>query len=382
MPPFSTILLLLFLFLAPLIKSETLTVHIIAHSHCDPGWLDTFEQYYRRDVSRILTGVTNALSTDRSKRFIWSEISFFMRWWDSQNESMKNKFKILVANGQMEFVGGGWVQNDEANPTAEAVMNQVSQGHDYIHSIFGVRPHIGWQIDPFGHSALTPSLWSLMGYDAMVINRIHYLTKKQYKSTKSMEFVWQGSRLSNHNELDTSMFTHVLHSHYSAPRGYDWEEPGVPRVSQWNAASRGSSLAAKMKGRANAYRTKHLLVTFGDDFKFKNANLQFQNMDLIIKAINNNPGLGVSIRYSTLSEYFSAVHSESQQKNIAFPFHRGDFFPYADNGDSYWTGYYSTRPTLKVSNIFGFFENQNLKLLFFPIFFVCTRMATPTLNNP
>ena len=355
-----TILLLLFLFLAPLIKSETLTVHIIAHSHCDPGWLDTFEQYYRRDVSRILTGVTNALSTDRSKRFIWSEISFFMRWWDSQNESMKNKFKILVANGQMEFVGGGWVQNDEANPTAEAVMNQVSQGHDYIHSIFGVRPHIGWQIDPFGHSALTPSLWSLMGYDAMVINRIHYLTKKQYKSTKSMEFVWQGSRLSNHNELDTSMFTHVLHSHYSAPRGYDWEEPGVPRVSQWNAASRGSSLAAKMKGRANAYRTKHLLVTFGDDFKFKNANLQFQNMDLIIKAINNNPGLGVSIRYSTLSEYFSAVHSESQQKNIAFPFHRGDFFPYADNGDSYWTGYYSTRPTLKVSNI-GFFENQNLK---------------------
>jgi hypothetical protein len=97
--------------------------------------------------------------------------------------------------------------------------------------------------------------------------------------------------------------------------------------------------------------TNHLLVTFGDDFKFKNAALQFRNMDLLINAINKNTGLGVHIRYSTLSEYFSAVHSESTLKKISFPFHRGDFFPYADNGDSYWTGYYSTRPTLKVREI-------------------------------
>ena len=116
--------------------------------------------------------------------------------------------------------------------------------------------------------------------------------------------------MSNHNELDTSMFTHVLHSHYSAPRGYDWEEPGTPRVSQWNAASRGSGLASKMKQRAHAYRTNHLLVTFGDDFKFKNAALQFQNMDLIIRAINDNKGLGVHIRYSTLSEYFLEVEPD------------------------------------------------------------------------
>jgi hypothetical protein len=120
-------------------------------------------------------------------------------------------------------------------------------------------------------------------------------------------------------------------------------------VSTWNAGSRAASLVSKLKRRASAYKTRHLLVTFGDDFKFKNAALQFQNMDLIIKNINSNQGLGVHIRYSTLSEYFQAVHSDAHRKNVAFPFHRGDFFPYADNGDSYWTGYYSTRPNLKVS---------------------------------
>ena len=204
-------LLLLLSAVFALADDRTLYVHIIPHSHCDPGWLDTFEQYYRRDVSRILTGVMNALSRDPSKRFVWSELSFFMRWWQTLNSADKDKFKKLVANGQLEFVGGGWVQNDEANPTAEAVVNQVSEGHDYVESLFGVRPHIGWQIDPFGHSAMTPSLWALMGYDAMVINRIHYQTKKRFKQQSAMEFVWQGSRMSRQADLDTSIFTHGLH---------------------------------------------------------------------------------------------------------------------------------------------------------------------------
>jgi len=30
------------------------------------------------------------------------------------------------------------------------------------------------QIDPFGHSSLTPSVFAKAGFDALVINRIHF----------------------------------------------------------------------------------------------------------------------------------------------------------------------------------------------------------------
>lgn len=44
---------------------------------------------------------------------------------------------------------------------------------------------------------------------------------------------------------------------------------------------------------------------------------------------------GIKIRYSTPSEYFDILKREA--KNTQFPVFRNDFFPYADNEDSYWT---------------------------------------------
>ena len=45
-------------------------------------------------------------------------------------------------------------------------------GHEYLRKTFGVRPKIGWQIDPFGSSISTPTIFAKMGFDAHVINRI------------------------------------------------------------------------------------------------------------------------------------------------------------------------------------------------------------------
>lgn len=99
-----------------------------------------------------------------------------------------------------------------------------------------------------------------------------------------------------------------------------------------------------MRQRASAYRTPHLLVPFGDDFKFKAADRQFGNMDRLMEHINaNSDSLNMRVQYSTLSDYFQAVAATETKHSVM----EGDFFPYADNEDSYWTGYYTTRPLLK-----------------------------------
>eukprot|EP00003_Mantamonas_plastica_P005509 TRINITY_DN1441_c1_g2_i4.p1 TRINITY_DN1441_c1_g2~~TRINITY_DN1441_c1_g2_i4.p1 ORF type:complete len:1388 (-),score=486.72 TRINITY_DN1441_c1_g2_i4:112-4029(-) len=321
-----------------------LNVFIIAHSHCDPGWLSTFEGYFEREVKMILDNVVDALFKNPKRKFNWAEISFFSLWYDALSDFQKNRVKQLVQRGQLEFVHGGWVQNDEANAHYDAVITQVEQGHAYLEKTLGVKPRVGWQIDPFGHSALTPSLFAQMGYDAMVINRIPFYKKAEFKNTKRMEFIWRGSGSLG---KDTEILTHVLHTHYSAPRGFDWEEGAPPLYEGSTLVSRAQMFAGEMKNRANAYRTNNLLVPFGDDFKFKNAEGQFGNMDKLIDHINSG-GYGINIQYGTVANYFDAVKkAELQKPNIRFPIFTADFYPYADNAQSYWSGFYTSRPKLK-----------------------------------
>ena len=91
------------------------------------------------------------LEKDPRRKFIQVETAFFKMWWDLQKEDKKAIAKKLVADGQLEFVSGGWCMNDEATPYYEDIIDQMTLGHKFILDNFNVTPTIGWQIDPFGH---------------------------------------------------------------------------------------------------------------------------------------------------------------------------------------------------------------------------------------
>jgi len=76
--------------------------HIIPHSHCDPGWLKTYEEYYKEDVKIILSNVMTQLKIDSKKRFIWSDISFWIPWWNEQTIDIQELVKGFIKNGQLE----------------------------------------------------------------------------------------------------------------------------------------------------------------------------------------------------------------------------------------------------------------------------------------
>ena len=125
-----------------------LTVHVVAHSHCDAGYKKTFRGYHDTEVSRILTSVTAALLAVPDRTFIWSESSFLQAWLEGAGRAHAADFKALVQEGRIEIVGGGWVMHDEAATTHYAQVRQMQVGHTEVLQPFfgdGFRVKHGWR---------------------------------------------------------------------------------------------------------------------------------------------------------------------------------------------------------------------------------------------
>mmetsp|Transcript_3586 Transcript_3586/g.7713 ORF Transcript_3586/g.7713 Transcript_3586/m.7713 type:complete len:899 (-) Transcript_3586:17-2713(-) len=332
------------------LTSAAIVVHFVPHSHVDLGWLKTIDEYYTgcsaspayESVRSTLSSVVSALLFDSRRRFVFAEVAFFKMWWAEQTAELKEKFRALVASGQFEFVGGGWSSPDEALTEYWELVETYTLGHEFLKQEFGITPTISWQIDPFGHSAQVAELLSQMGYTTAIINRIHYKDKERRRTDRSMQFFWQPF-----NHTQSHILTHVLYNHYSSPNGVDFDNPYKnPPFAEFpcsNAESYASKLH-KFVGKARlAYPTNHLMVPMGDDFEYTNAPLSYQSMDGLRDFINKRPDLKFEVRYSSLAEYFEAVRAAKPKLEVK----HDDFFPYANEAHSYWTGYYTSRPWLK-----------------------------------
>ena len=84
---------------------------------------------------------------------------------------------ILVEEGRLEFVNGGWSMHDEACPHYAAMVDQMSLGLRFLNDTFGTcgKPRVAWQIDPFGHSRESASLFAQMGYDGLFFGVFQYI---------------------------------------------------------------------------------------------------------------------------------------------------------------------------------------------------------------
>jgi lysosomal alpha-mannosidase len=52
-------------------------------------------------VQYILDSVIHALDENADRRFIYVEIAFFWRWWNEQNDAMRNKVRGFVNDGNI-----------------------------------------------------------------------------------------------------------------------------------------------------------------------------------------------------------------------------------------------------------------------------------------
>lgn len=334
---------------------DVINVHLVCHTHDDVGWLKTVDQYYvgannsiqHAGVQYVIDSVIQHLQEDPRRKFIYVEIAFFMRWWREQTPETKGKVRKLVQDGQLEFINGGWAMNDEATTWWVDIIDQMTLGHAFLIREFGVKPRIGWHIDPFGHSSVQASLFASMGFDAFFFGRVDYDDKSTRLAQKTMEFVWRGSPSLGRS---TEIFSGVLYNGYGPPDGFCFDQfcddPPIvddPTLYEYNVDKRAAAFVAAAKDQVSHFRTNHIMMTMGSDFQYENANLWFKNLEKLMNYINARPEFGVKVFYSTPSEYVDALNA----KNLQWTSKTDDFFPYADGPHAFWTGYFVSRPALK-----------------------------------
>lgn len=337
------------------IVPDKLNVHLVPHTHDDAGWLKTVDQYYVGSnnsiqgacVQNVLDSLVPALLADKNRKFVYVEQAFFERWWREQSEPIKNVVKDLVKSGQLEFINGGMVMHDEAATHYIDMIDQTTLGHEFLKKEFGVTPRIGWQIDPFGHSAVQAYLLGAeVGFDSLFFARIDYQDREKRMDEKTLEVVWQGSKsLGATAQIFTGAF---WQGNYEPPDGFHFEvndhSPIVqddPTLFDYNVQDRVNAFVAAALSQANVTRTNHIMWTMGTDFKYQYAHTWFRQMDKLIHYVNLDGR--INALYSTASIYTDAKYATQE----SWPTKTDDFFPYADRVSGYWTGYFTSRPTLK-----------------------------------
>jgi len=336
-----------------------LNVHLVPHTHDDVGWLKTVDQYYygahndiqKAGVQYIIDSVIDELQADPKRRFIYVEMAFFTQWWKEQTEEKKDIVRNLVDNGRLEFINGGWCMNDEATAHYADVIDQMSLGLNILNETFGEcgRPRVSWQIDPFGHSREQAAIFAQMGYDGLFFGRLDHQDKDQRQLTKSMEMLWQAS-----NTLGDagSLFTGVNYNLYQAPGGFCFDilcddDPIIDNVEsrEYNVEKKVQDFLNFCEIQAKSYASDHIMLTMGGDFTYTEANLWYKNMDKLIKYANARQvnGSRYNLFYSTPSCYVKSLNDAGK----TWPTKSDDFFPYSNDDQSYWTGYFTSRPALK-----------------------------------
>ena len=169
---------------------------------------------------------------------------------------------------------------------------------------------------------------------------------------------------------DSELYTEILIHHYQAPSGYCFDiscydeimdNPELPSYNKDIMIDNFIEIAkndfTKFKeGPAN----KHLIYAMGKDFAYQKASRNYKNIDKLIEYVNERTSeTGIEAIYSTPSCYMKGIYEDyvNFYPDYEWPSKSDDFFPYASSEHSYWTGFFTSRPTLK------YYERQSNNLL-------------------
>lgn len=347
-----------------------LKVIIVPHSHNDPGWLKTFENYFHSASRQIINNMVSKLWQYKNLTFIWSETSFLNAWWEEAHPSKQKMLRNLVQSGRLEITTGGWVMTDEANVHIYAMLDQLIEGHQWIWSNLGIKPKSGWSVDPFGHGSTVPYLLGSSGIKGTVIQRIHYAWKQWLAMKQYGDFKWvptwspydsKAGILTHNQPFDIYSIKHSCGPHTYICLNFDFRKVigeyteysiKAQSITDKNVKEKAELLLEQYARTGSLLPHNVVLMPLGDDFRYnivEEFDQQYTNYIKLIDYINANKHIyKAEVKFGTPADYFEEILKRHEE----YPTLKGDFFVYSDifseGRPAYWSGYYTTRPFMKL----------------------------------
>jgi hypothetical protein len=334
------------------IPDEAQQVMIFAESsHWDPNWVRTSEEYYDGYVRHNLDFAIRELQRE-SRRVYSIECIFFLRMYWDREPHQRDAVRAFFNEGRLRLTNSGVSTADTLLPETEPILRDLLIGQEWLRANgLNQEPRLAYFVDSFGASPALPSLLRAAGFDQATITRIDgmFFWGCDYKSQR--RFPVPGSSaalLSNERSLD-----------------FVWRGPdGAEVLCHWNACTYGQGDLLASRGISRVYlspmpmsvgdrsdhnvtrrihqyagqlahnsRTPYMFCPIGYDFVPPIADLV-----ALLDRYNERhyPHTGLWVVNAGLDDYLDLVDC-----------HRGELPVLELDPNPFWTGFYTSRPTLR-----------------------------------
>ncbi|MHA1491422.1 MAG: alpha-mannosidase [Promethearchaeota archaeon] len=169
-------------------NSETIQVHMVGQSHIDMAWMWRFEQTRKKAIITFRKAILHSKMFPEMFCFALSE-PLLLEWVQEDDPELFKQIQETVKAGNIELVGGSYIEPDCMMPSGEAMVRQRLYGMRFYRDNFGVLPRVEWFLDSFGYNYGLPQILVKSGANYFWTTKI---TWNRDTTFPFVNFWWQG----------------------------------------------------------------------------------------------------------------------------------------------------------------------------------------------
>ncbi|XP_068632406.1 alpha-mannosidase 2-like [Battus philenor] len=358
-------------------KWPPLKVILVPRTHVDSVWKQTFEQYHNNSVNKILSNLVKKLQFYKNLTFTWNEISHLSQWWATTTQKTRSAFRRLMRAGRVEITTGSWVEPDEATSHLFGMLHLLMEGHQWLKHHLNFMPKTAWLSNSVAHSPTMTYLLSASGISNLVLTNVHYSWEQYLAEYQYSDFIWVQSwdndifthsnvndalnRIGNERYPKSSVLTHYLQFNSAGFKACGPDKSvcalefnfvkSPKNVDSYNVKEKSELLLEQYSKTGTISPHNVIIAPIGGPYHYEmqtEFDFQFNNYKKIADFVNANREIyKATIEFGTPKDYFSTI----VEKHKSYPSLKGDFLNFADISSgmpAYWSGFFTTRPLLKI----------------------------------